>query len=71
MKQEQPVNINININLAELPKCKCEKGYLLPVMDTTQAGNVPYLKGWFCPSCNVTFMFRGGSMEAAKIGGER
>lgn len=68
---EQPVGISININLRELPKCKCQEGSLLPVMDTTQERNIPYLKGWFCPSCEMTFMFRGGNMVAEQMGGAR
>ena len=67
---EQPVNISVNIDLTELPRCKCGEGYLLPVMDTTKEG-VPYLKGWFCPCCEKTYMFRGGNMVAEQIGGDR
>jgi hypothetical protein len=54
---------NININLTELPKCKCEKGFLLPLYDTTREKETVYLKGWFCPICSTNYMLRSGALE--------
>lgn len=63
---EQPVNINININLTELPKCSCGEGFLLPVEDVEKDGT-PYLKGWFCPACKTSVLFRAGSLVSEAV----
>ena len=77
---EQPVSISINISLTELPKCQTKadltnnhkekwedcSGCLLPIMDVLQS-DIPYLKGWFCPSCKTVYVFRGGDMVTEAI----
>ncbi len=57
----------ISITLTEMPKCGCEKGgILLPVMDFAKEGQ-PYVKGWFCPSCNTSWLIRSGTMYVESI----
>jgi hypothetical protein len=63
---EQSVNINLNVNLETLPECPCNEGSLLPVMDTTKEGIV-YLKGWFCPKCNTSWLFRAGNLYVEDV----
>jgi len=56
----------VNINLSELPTCKCSNGRLLPVQDVAKEGGV-YLKGWFCTSCNMSWLFSSGGIISRKV----
>lgn len=61
------MDTSLIINISELPKCKCEKGYLLPLYDTTREKETVYLKGWFCPICYVNYILRSGNLEIGTV----
>jgi len=60
------LSLSYGFTFNELPKCGCDgKPSLAPVMDVDKDG-VPYLKGWFCPSCKSFYCFAQGDMKIKK-----
>ena len=57
----------INLAITELLDCPCGKGKLLPVEDVSREDGTSYLKGWFCPHCNMSWLFMAGSIVLKNI----
>ena len=56
----------LSVNIRELPNCSCARAKLLPVEDVSKEGSV-YLKGWFCPVCNNSWLFHSGIIYEKQI----
>lgn len=56
----------LSVNIRELPDCSCTRAKLLPVEDVSKDG-VIYLKGWFCPVCNTSWLLYSGTVVEKQI----
>lgn len=57
----------INLTITELQACPCGEGKLLPVEDSSRGEGQIYLKGWFCPHCNTSWLFMAGAIVVRAI----
>jgi len=53
----------MHIKIEKPVLCKCGKGELLPLEDTSRNSETPYLKGWFCPACGLFYHLKNGSLS--------